>query len=199
MSERVQFFHAIGSRYSYLASTQIAALERDTGCVVEWIPFNSTALLARRGASPFVGDPVSGQYDWAYREEDARRWAALYGVPFHEPRGRVTFDTQLVALAAAAGARLGKAAELCRALFSAMFAEPAVTLIDEVECVRRASACGIADFAKALHDPATTEAHERHLARALELGVFGVPTFIAGKARFWGNDRLVLLRHHLRR
>lgn len=198
MSDRVQFFHGIGSRYSYLASTQVAALERDTGCTVEWIPINSTLLLARRGASPFVGDPVSGQYDWAYREEDGKRWAAYYGVPFHEPRGRVTFDPQLVALAAVAGARLGKAPELCRALFSAMFAEASVTLIDEAECLRRASACGIPDFGRALQDPATAQAHERHLARALDLGVFGVPTFVAGEEIFWGNDRLVLLRHHLR-
>jgi 2-hydroxychromene-2-carboxylate isomerase len=27
--------------------------------------------------------------------------------------------------------------------------------------------------------------------------VFGVPTFIAGDELFWGNDRLILLRHYL--
>jgi len=30
----VDFYYAIGSRYSYLASTQIARLERETGCRV---------------------------------------------------------------------------------------------------------------------------------------------------------------------
>lgn len=199
MGERVRFFHAIGSRYSYLASTQVAALERDTGCAVEWIPINSTALLARRGASPFAGDPVSGQYDWAYREEDARRWAAYYGVPFHEPRGRVAFDPQFVALAAVAGALRGRAADISRSLFEAMFADPAVRVIDGRECARRAAACGIPDIERALRDPATAEAHERNLNLALDLGVFGVPTFVAGGERFWGNDRLVLLRHHLKR
>ncbi len=28
----VHFYYGIGSRYAYLAATQIAALERDTGC-----------------------------------------------------------------------------------------------------------------------------------------------------------------------
>ncbi len=32
---------------------------------------------------------------------------------------------------------------------------------------------------------------------AFERGAFGVPTFFAGDRMFWGNDRLVLLRHHL--
>ena len=28
---------------------------------------------------------------------------------------------------------------------------------------------------------------------------FGVPTFVVGDEVFWGNDRLPLLRHHLRK
>ncbi|NES17520.1 MAG: hypothetical protein F6K41_00835 [Symploca sp. SIO3E6] len=35
------------------------------------------------------------------------------------------------------------------------------------------------------------------LERALDAGVFGVPTFIVSGELFWGNDRLVLLRHYL--
>ena len=73
----VDFYYSIGSRYSYLASSQIAALERETGCRVVWHPLNSTTLISRRGANPFEGPPVSGQYDWSYRERDAKRWAAL--------------------------------------------------------------------------------------------------------------------------
>ena len=33
--------------------------------------------------------------------------------------------------------------------------------------------------------------------RAVDAGVFGVPTFIANGELFWGNDRLILLRHYL--
>src|SRR6476660_1441910 len=75
----VDFYYSIGSRYSYLAASQIDALERDTGCHVEWHPLNSHALITGSGRNPFDGAPVSGQYDWSYRERDARRWAAFYG------------------------------------------------------------------------------------------------------------------------
>jgi 2-hydroxychromene-2-carboxylate isomerase len=36
----VDFYYSIGSRYSYLASTQIDALKQETGCHIEWHPIN---------------------------------------------------------------------------------------------------------------------------------------------------------------
>ena len=38
---------------------------------------------------------------------------------------------------------------------------------------------------------------EQTVRQAYSAGVFGVPTFVVGDEVFWGNDRLVLLRHHL--
>lgn len=98
----VDFYYSIGSRYSYLASTQIAELEKAIGCQVEWHPVNSVRLLAKRGVSPFDGKMVSGQYAWDYRELDAKRWADFYQVTYHEPRGRVEFESDLLALACTA-------------------------------------------------------------------------------------------------
>ena len=196
----VDFYYSLGSRYSFLASTQITALERETGCRVEWHPLDSTALIRRRGRNPFEGDePLSGQYDWSYRELDAKRWAALYGVPFVEPRGRVEFDSQLLALAATAGKRLGEVVAYSQALFAAMFVDR-LTRIDVEECIRRAEASGVAAerFRAELESSATSESLETTLERALSAGAFGVPTFVVGEELFWGNDRLVLLRHHLR-
>ena len=38
---------------------------------------------------------------------------------------------------------------------------------------------------------------EQTTRRAHSAGAFGVPTFVVGDEVFWGNDRVVLLRHHL--
>jgi 2-hydroxychromene-2-carboxylate isomerase len=43
---KIDFYYSIGSRYSYLAATQIDALQQATGCHVEWQPINSIRLLA---------------------------------------------------------------------------------------------------------------------------------------------------------
>jgi 2-hydroxychromene-2-carboxylate isomerase len=194
---RVDFYYSIGSRYSYLASTQIAALEQATGCQVDWHPVNSVRLLSHRQLNPFQGEPA-GQYEGSYRERDAKRWADFYQILYNEPRGRVQFDSELLARACTAMKRLGKGVEFSHLLFAAMF-QDSVTAIAELECRIRAEACGIsaAEFDAALSDPETVAQLDRTIDYAHKAGIFGVPTFMAAGEMFWGNDRIVLLRHYL--
>ncbi len=203
---KIDFYYSIGSRYSYLAATQIDALQQETGCDVEWHPMNSVRLIAQGERNPFGGKPISGQYEWTYRELDAQRWAKLYGVPYLEPRGRVDFDSELLALACTAAKRLGKVEQYSRLLFSKMF-EPSsfatgevLTKIDEGECVFAAEMCSIsgADLQMALRAPETIRQLDATIDSAHQAGVFGVPTFMAGSELFWGNDRIILLRHYLK-
>ena len=56
----IDFYYSIGSRYSYLASTQIENLEREFDCQVLWHPVDSKKLIKRNGISRFVGSPISG-------------------------------------------------------------------------------------------------------------------------------------------
>jgi 2-hydroxychromene-2-carboxylate isomerase len=105
---KIDFYYSIGSRYSYLASTQIEQLQKETGCRIEWHPVNSMRLIAQQSKSPFEREPVSGQYEWDYRELDAKRWAEFYGVSYVEARGRVHFDSELLARSCVAAKCLGK-------------------------------------------------------------------------------------------
>jgi 2-hydroxychromene-2-carboxylate isomerase len=198
--ETVNFYYAIGSRYSYLAATQINRLQQKTGCHVEWQPINSVRLISQRERSPFDGQPVSGQYEWDYRELDAKRWADLYGVPYYEPRGRVHFDSELLAKACTVAKHFGKVAEYSCLLFAAMFQDAVAKTIDQQDCLTHAESCGIAaaDFRAVLAAPETVNRLDTTINQAAAVGVFGVPTFVTtANQLFWGNDRLVLLRHHL--
>jgi 2-hydroxychromene-2-carboxylate isomerase len=197
--ETVDFYYSIGSRYSYLASTQINTIQQETGCLIEWYPVNSMRLIAQREISPFKGKPVSGQYEWAYRELDAKRWANFYEVPYYEPRGRVLFDSELLALSCTVAKQFGKVEEYSCLLFTAMFQSSLPKTIDEEECVIYAEKCGIhaADFHAALRAKETIKQLDTTINKAFHTGVFGVPTFVASGELFWGNDRIVLLRHHL--
>jgi 2-hydroxychromene-2-carboxylate isomerase len=193
----IDFYYSIGSRYSYLASTQVESLQRETGFQIEWHPVNSIRLISRRENSPFEGKP-SGQYESAYRELDAQRWAKLYGVPYLEPRGRVQFDSELLARACVAAKHFGKVVEYSHLLFAAMF-QDSLSKIDERECIDRANICGISteDFQVMLKTQETANNLNESIDRAINAGVFGVPTFIVNDELFWGNDRLVLLRQYL--
>src|SRR5262245_54938054 len=83
----IDFYLGLGSRYSYLAASQIERIEKTYDCRFLWKPIASGALMERRGGNPFRGEPLSGQYDRGYREYDAKCWATYYGIPFREPVG----------------------------------------------------------------------------------------------------------------
>ena len=193
----VEFFFSPASRYSYLAASQMPALEAETGCRVDWRPVNGPDIRRLRGRDPFAGAPVSGQYDWTYRRIDAERWADHYGIAYREPPSH-EFDFRLLARAAAAGRRLGAAGACGWALTRAVYGAGAWP-VDEALCLRIAGEIGVprAEFRRLLDGAeidrlladAAEEAHRR--------GAFGVPTFFVGDDMFWGNDRLVILRHVL--
>lgn len=195
----VDFFYGIGSRYSYLASTQLDRLTAETGCRIRWRPLYSGDLFAARAADPFAGTPVSGQYDWAYRRRDAERWAAYYGVPYREPDA-VTFDPRRLALACTAAARLGAVAGYSKLLFQALFVE-GVSPLDDDACVKFAAKAGLERrrFRAALEQPETAALLATAVEQALACGVFGVPSFVVGDEVYWGNDRLPLVRQALAR
>jgi 2-hydroxychromene-2-carboxylate isomerase len=191
----VDAYLGLGSRYSYLASTQLERIAADAGVSFNWIPLVSADLF-KSGRNPFEGEPVSPQYDIRYRESDARAWAEYYVVPFREPTGRLSFDPALLARAALAA---GEArVPLMKRLFQAVFVDER-TRIDVADVADFAQMVGLDrfKFRKVLADPAM-EAERLVIAeKAMGRGVFGVPYFIIGNRAFFGNDRLTLLHHYL--
>ncbi len=194
----VDFYFGIGSRYSYLAATQLDALGAETGARFNWLAVDSTHLIAARGHNPFAAPNGAGQYDWGYRQRDAEAWADFYGVPYHEPHGRLVLDPDLLSLACTAARRLGATEAYAHALFRAVFAED-LPAIDRALCIKRAGEVGLdwAAFTNALDDAGTKAERERVTHEAAQQGAFGVPTFVVGGRLFWGNDRLLLLRNQL--
>lgn len=192
----VEFVFGLGSRYSYLAATQLGRLREKTGCELAWTPISSVELMALRGRSPFEGAPVSGQYGRDYRKADAEAWAAYYGVPFTEPRP-MPQDHQLMAIACRAADRFGAMVPYIHSLFRAIFDEHRE--IDPAACIDVASRQGLdrLAFGSALADPAVRAQVSEDARTCAAKGVFGVPTFLVDGRMFWGNDRLVLLDHYL--
>jgi 2-hydroxychromene-2-carboxylate isomerase len=191
----VDAYLGLGSRYSYLASTQLDRIGADAGVTFNWIPIVSADLFAS-GRNPFEGTPISPQYEMRYREADARAWAEYYVVPFREPAGRLSFDPVLLVRAAlAAGdARIA----MMKRMFQAVFADER-TRIDVADVADFAQMVGMDryKFRKALADPALEAERLVITEQAKKRGVFGVPFFLVGNRSFFGNDRLTLLHHYL--
>jgi 2-hydroxychromene-2-carboxylate isomerase len=196
MMEEIEFFFGLGSRYSYLAFTQISRIEASLSCVFSLMPLSSVELMGLRGASPFRGAPLSGQYEWDYRRRDAEAWASYYRAPFVEPKP-LPEDHRLMARACCAADVQGALRGYCKAMFEAVFVNN--ESIDAEVCVAIASRIGLNAglFGEAMSSSAVERSVAANARHAFERGAFGVPTFFIDDRMFWGNDRLVLLEHYL--
>ena len=199
MKGDVTFYFGPGSRYSYLASTQLPRISEETGTRFIWRAVYSPELIARAGSDPFHAANRRGQYRPEYRAKDVQRWAALYGIPYSEPDwDRVNW--RRLALACVVADRRGAgdvyANNLLTHCVSGKNSPPATDddLVDLARLSGLASRHFIADLA---HDE-TEHLHTQNIESALAAGAFGVPTFVtdAGEV-FFGQDRLPVLRHHL--
>ena len=85
-----------------------------------------------------------------------------------------------------------------RRLFQALFVDGASPLDDDV-CVRLARTWASIRPASAVpsNEPETAADLAATVEEAVARGVFGVPSFVLGDEVYFGNDRLVLLRHAL--
>jgi 2-hydroxychromene-2-carboxylate isomerase len=194
---QLDFYFAIDSRYSYLAAMQLPQIEREFGCTIGWKPLAFDALMQARGDDPYDGRKLVGQYDPAYRDKDVHRWADFYQIPLVAPDWEG--DWQRIALAATAALRFDACQAMSFALFQAVM-QDRTTPKSDADISRIADQAGLdgARLVAAIDQPETKALFDKHLAEASKLGVFGVPTFAVGTDIFWGNDRIMLLKHHLK-
>jgi 2-hydroxychromene-2-carboxylate isomerase len=193
----VECFYGLGSRYCYLAFTQLARLETTYHCRFDLQPISSVELMALRGISPFQGPPPSGQYDWAYRRRDAKAWADHYGVPFVEPRP-LPGDHRLLARAAVAAGLQGALRRYSEALFHDLFVGGFEVDLARCRSISARLSLNVERFEIDMVSRRVDERVSEHAKRAHRRGAFGVPTFFVGERMFWGNDRLPLVEDCLR-
>ena len=195
MAKHVDFYFALNSRYSYLASTQIAALEEECGAEVTWRPLDFDLLMVTRKWDPFSGAPTSGQYDIAYRRKDVARWADYYGIALRIVEWE-RYDWLRFNLAATEAAKEPEGcAKFAQAAFALTMGEREAPDTDGViSAAAQEAGLDPRRLIEASKSSDTKAQLHRAITDAVALGVFGVPSFIVNGEVYWGNDRLTLLR-----
>jgi 2-hydroxychromene-2-carboxylate isomerase len=184
----IEFWFEFASTYSYPAAMRIEEIARRDGCVVRWRPFLLGPIFQHQGwnDSPFNIYRAKGRYMW----RDLERLCAGLKIPFRKPS---TFPRNgvLAARIACISEESEWLPKFVRKVYAANFvndleiAEPNVLL----NCLDGLVDDPAAVLAAASDDSAKSRLR-RNMERAVELGIFGAPTFVVGDELFWGNDRL---------
>jgi len=192
---QIDYFFATISPFCYLAGSGLEALAARQGATVRYVPINAPALFPRTGGQVLADRHESRK---EYRLQELRRWAARLGVPLdlkppYFPANPAPSSYAVIAAAKIGG---GDLAGLVQAFPRAVWAEGRNIAEDEV--VQQIVAAH--GFDPKLVDRgmfAAADTYSSNLEEAVLRGVFGVPFYLVGDERFFGQDRLEDLERYL--
>lgn len=185
---QIDYFFATISPYVYLAGGRLEEIAARHAATIRYIPINAPALFPRTG-----GQVLAERHDSrkSYRLQELRRWSARLGkkldmAPIYFPANPAPSSYAVISAAKAGG---GDLPGLVQAFPRAVWAEGRNIADDDV--VQQI----VAQYG---FDPkvidrgmfAAAETYAANLEEAVARGVFGVPFYVVGEERFWGQDRL---------
>jgi 2-hydroxychromene-2-carboxylate isomerase len=186
---QIDFWCELASPYTYLSARRIEALAARAHVDVRWRPFTLHPIFRAVGwqTSPFEIYADKGRYMWRDMEREAER----LGIPFHKPTAfpRNGVPAAKIAMLGMQHGTWGP--EFIRRAMAANFVHDgdiaSPELLDSI--LHDLELDGPA-LRREADSPTHAQALRRSTERAIELRIFGAPTFMVGEEMFWGNDRL---------
>ena len=187
MTKTVEFFYDFGSPTVYLAATQLPAIAAAVGATIDWRPMLLGGVFKSTGNQSPVVVPAKA----AYMNNDLKRFAKRYGVPFrfnpHFPintlalmRGAVAYQDDVVV-----------SSTYRDAIFRAIWVE--ARNLNEPDVIGQVLSDAGLDPAELMNRIGQQNVKDQliaNTAEAVNRGVFGAPTFFVGEQMFFGQDRL---------
>ena len=183
------FWYEFASPYSYVCAMRIEALAKERGVVVKWQPLLLGPIFKSKGwsSSPFVLDKVKGDYMWA----DVARLCAWYDLPKLTKPAPFPQHSLMATRVALSITDMKQRADFSKLVFQQEFgAQMDISSIDNIrEWLGRVGLNADAVMQQAQTDQVKSQLRA-NVTAAMDLGIFGAPSFVARGELFWGNDRL---------
>ncbi len=199
---RLEFFYDCSSPWTYLAFTRIQPLAADLGVPIEWKPILVGGVFneVNKGVYAMRDQMFENERRFSYYLKDLEAWSELCGLRIGQPDFHPVNSVKAMRGCLFA-AEHDKLTEFSALVFEAYWSD--LRDISQDEVLRDICARCALDADALLADIATPErkAELRVNTDALvQRGGFGSPTmFVDETEMFFGNDRLPLVEHALKK
>ncbi|MBM9575959.1 2-hydroxychromene-2-carboxylate isomerase [Leptospira sp. 201903070] len=195
--QKIEFFFEFASTYSYLSVMRIEELIQNSKIEILWKPFLLGPIFKEHGwnDSPFNVYPVKGKYMWKDMQRRTRKYGIDFLIPSVFPRNGL-----LASRIAIANENQPWISSFIRETFQANFAKDQDISRPEVLIPILKKVGADPDGAlKNISDEEVKILLRKQTEKAVELGIFGAPSFLVKDELFWGDDRLEDALEELRR
>lgn len=190
MSHQIDYYFAPQSPWTYLGHARFVRMAEMAGATVRVKPVDLGRVFPVSGGLPLGKRAPQRQ---AYRLLELARFSQWLGIPLHpQPSFFPVASDDAARLLIATVLAHGDAAalRLSGAVFSAVWAEQrdiASAVVLAQLLVESGLPAGLLDDARSAAVQARYDADTQH---AIDIGLFGAPTYVVDGEMFWGQDRL---------
>ncbi len=181
--------------YAYLASTQAEALAERTGAQLRWQPMLLGGVFRANGTPQNLSEVLSPAKA-RHNALDMQRWAERFGVSLTMPAGHPmrTVDALRATLLA------GVDAKVIHGFYRAYWVEGRdLAERDTIRAVLAAAGHEPEAILSRIGESAVKDDLRARTERAIELGIFGAPTWGVDREIYWGQDRIPMVERALGR
>ena len=193
----VDYYFAPQSPWTYLGHDRFVALARAAGARIRVLPVDLGQVFPVSGGLPL---PKRAPQRQAYRLVELRRFSEHLGLPLNvqptyfpvagDPAARV-----IIAVDQHDGtdAALAITGAVLRAVWAGQRNSADEQLLGQL-----LAECGLpAQRLAQAHEPGVQQQYEAQTREAIDLGVFGAPSYVIDGEIFWGQDRLDFVARRL--
>jgi 2-hydroxychromene-2-carboxylate isomerase len=196
MSRRIAYYFSLLSPWAYIGHRFFVDIAQRHDAAIVYKPVLLNEVFSETGGLPLAKRHPARQ---AYRMLELQRWREKRKLDFHLWPKHWPFDADLANCCALAIVAAGAdPANFVQKVFSGVW-ERQENLSDAAVLSRLLREAGFNPetiLAKADSNEIRA-AYERNRLEAIEIGVFGAPSYVLGGEIFWGQDRLDLLEDAL--
>jgi len=193
MSKVIDFYFDFMSPFAYLAHHHLLLRQAEFGYQLAYHPLDLSYVKVKAGNTGPSNRSIPAKIK--YLMADLDRWAKRYGIPLTVP---ATHDSKLANIGVLVATERGVATEFALAVWKRTWgAGGDFASIPLLRDVAHSLDWNADEFEALLHSPILEQRYQASSDRALEQGVFGVPTMIVDGLMWWGNDRLFMLEEYL--
>ncbi|MEH6402078.1 MAG: 2-hydroxychromene-2-carboxylate isomerase [Sneathiella sp.] len=194
----IVYYYAAHSAFAYLGAAELKRIAIKTGATIKHKPMDLRAVMPASGSQAF-GTRSKAHLEYFFGRE-ITRWAehrdipVMTGMPSHHAND-IHFANRLLIAADQAGLDIDRLSE---EMLRAHWVDDAdVASKSDLMTICKNSGIQPAPLLEAANGPDIEKIYAKNTADAVELGVFGSPTYFVGGDMFYGQDRLDMVERAL--
>jgi 2-hydroxychromene-2-carboxylate isomerase len=197
VSKTVDYYFAPQSPWTYLGHDRFAAMAQSAGATVRILPVDLGRVFPVSGGLPLTKRAPQRQ---AYRLLELKRFSEHLKLPMNvQPKYFPVSGDDAAKLIIAVDMHAGSAAAMrvAGAILKACWAEER-NIASEITLAEILLSLDLpAAHIEHAHTQAVQERYDADTQRAIEIGVFGAPSYVVDGEMFWGQDRLDFVERKL--